>query len=126
RSRPPGLCSSSASPGSASPAGAPALIPSPRIARRETGVLRRPTRGESKGEGLGDWPAAASRPAPHPNLLPACREKGPQADRDALCMRNVWSSLILLLLLCASACVGFFVISRLPERHRSRESIELV
>ncbi len=41
-------------------------------------------------------------------------------------MRNVWSSLILLLLLCASAGAGFFVNSRLPEEHRSRESIELV
>ncbi len=41
-------------------------------------------------------------------------------------MRNVWSSLLLLLLLCVSAGVGFFVNSRLPERRRSREAIELV
>jgi hypothetical protein len=41
-------------------------------------------------------------------------------------MQNLWSSLFLLLLLSASAGVGFFVNSRLPEEHRSRESIELV
>ena len=41
-------------------------------------------------------------------------------------MGNVWSSLILLLLLCASAGAGFFVNSRLPEEHRSRDSIELI
>jgi hypothetical protein len=41
-------------------------------------------------------------------------------------MQNLWSSLFLLVLLCASAGVGFFVNSRLPEEHRSRESIELV
>jgi len=41
-------------------------------------------------------------------------------------MQNLWSSLSLLILLCASAAVGFFVNSRLPEEHRSRESIELV
>jgi hypothetical protein len=41
-------------------------------------------------------------------------------------MRDFWSSLFVLILLCASAAVGFFVNSRLPERHRSRDSIELV
>jgi hypothetical protein len=41
-------------------------------------------------------------------------------------MRSLSSSLFLLLLLCASASVGFFVNSRLPERHRSREAIELI
>jgi hypothetical protein len=33
---------------------------------------------------------------------------------------------VLLILLCVSAGVGFFLNSRLPEEHRSRESIELV
>ena len=33
-------------------------------------------RGEGWGEGLGGLAAAASRPAPHPNLLPAGGEKG--------------------------------------------------
>src|ERR1700734_446822 len=41
-------------------------------------------------------------------------------------MQNLWSSLLLLVLFCASAGVGFFVNSRLHEKHRSRESIELV
>jgi uncharacterized membrane protein YoaK (UPF0700 family) len=41
-------------------------------------------------------------------------------------MRNFGSSLFLLLLLCASAAVGFFVNARLPEKHKSRDSIELV
>lgn len=39
---------------------------------------------------------------------------------------NLWSSLFFLFLLCASAGTGFFVNSRLPEKHRSRDSIELV
>ncbi len=39
---------------------------------------------------------------------------------------NLRSSIIFLLLLCVSAGVGFFVNSRLPEQHRSRNSIELV
>ena len=50
--------------------------------------------------------------------------RGP--GEEAPCMGNVWSSLILLLLLCASAGAGFFVNSRLPEEHRSRDSIELI
>ena len=41
-------------------------------------------------------------------------------------MRNVWSSLFLLILLCASAGVGFFANSRLPERHRTADSMALV
>jgi hypothetical protein len=41
-------------------------------------------------------------------------------------LSHFWSSFFLLLLLCASAGVGFFVNSRLPEKHRSRDSIELV
>ena len=41
-------------------------------------------------------------------------------------MHAVWSPLLLLLLLCGSAGAGFFVNSRLPEAHRSRDSMELV
>jgi len=36
-----------------------------------------------------------------------------------------WSIAFLLFVLCASAGAGYFVKSRLPERHRSRDSIEL-
>ena len=39
---------------------------------------------------------------------------------------NLSSSLLFLVLVCGSAVVGFFVNSRLPERHRSRETLELV
>ena len=41
-------------------------------------------------------------------------------------MPNLWSISFLLFLLCASAGAGYFVKSRLPERHRSRDAIELV
>ena len=41
-------------------------------------------------------------------------------------MRNFGTSLFLLILLCASAAVGIFVNARLPEKHKSRDSIELV
>jgi hypothetical protein len=41
-------------------------------------------------------------------------------------MPNLWSISFLLFLLCASAGAGYVVKSRLPERHRSRDSIELV
>ncbi len=41
-------------------------------------------------------------------------------------MRNLGSSLFLLILLCTSAAVGFFVNSRLNERHKSSDSIELL
>ena len=41
-------------------------------------------------------------------------------------MGHLWASLLLLVLLCASAGLGFLVGSRLHERHRSPESIELV
>lgn len=41
-------------------------------------------------------------------------------------MRNLGSSLFLLILLCASAGVGCLVNSRLPEKHKSSDSIELV
>jgi hypothetical protein len=41
-------------------------------------------------------------------------------------MENLGSALFLLVLLCASAGVGFFVNGRLPEKHRSRDSIEVV
>lgn len=40
-------------------------------------------------------------------------------------MPDLWTTLTLPLLLCAAAGVGHFVRARLPERHRSRESIEL-
>ena len=39
---------------------------------------------------------------------------------------NLRSSIIFLLLLCVSAAIGFFINSRLPERHQSRNSMELV
>jgi hypothetical protein len=41
-------------------------------------------------------------------------------------MGHIWPSFFLLLLLCVCAGAGFFVNSRLHERHRSPESIELV
>jgi hypothetical protein len=41
-------------------------------------------------------------------------------------MRNLGSSFFLLMLLCAGAAAGFFVNSRLPEKHKSLDSIELV
>jgi uncharacterized membrane protein YoaK (UPF0700 family) len=41
-------------------------------------------------------------------------------------MRNFGSSLFLLLLLCASAAAGFFVGARLQEKHKSRDTIELM
>jgi hypothetical protein len=41
-------------------------------------------------------------------------------------MQNFWSTLLLMAILCATAAIGFFVYARLPERHRSAESIGLV
>jgi hypothetical protein len=41
-------------------------------------------------------------------------------------MRNFGSSFFLLILLCASAAAGFFGNSRLSEKHKARDSIELV
>ena len=41
-------------------------------------------------------------------------------------MPNLWPTLLLLVILCASAAIGFFVHSRLPEQHRSAQSIGLV
>ncbi len=41
-------------------------------------------------------------------------------------MPDLWSIGFLVVLLCASAEAGYLVKSRLPERHRSRDSIEIV
>jgi len=41
-------------------------------------------------------------------------------------MRNFGSSLFLFILLCVSAAAGFFANSRLSEKHRSRDTVELV
>jgi hypothetical protein len=41
-------------------------------------------------------------------------------------MSALWPPLLVVFLLCVSAAVGFFVNVRLPERHRTRDSIELV
>lgn len=41
-------------------------------------------------------------------------------------MHPVWSPLLLLILLGVSAGFGFLVNARLPEKHRSRESIEVI
>ena len=41
-------------------------------------------------------------------------------------MPNLWPTLLLLVILCASAAIGFFVHSHLPEQHRSAQSIGLV
>jgi len=41
-------------------------------------------------------------------------------------MSELWPPLLVLLSLCASAALGFFVNGRLPERHRTPDSIELV
>jgi hypothetical protein len=41
-------------------------------------------------------------------------------------LSHFWSSLVLFVLLCVGVGLGFVVNSRLPEKHRSREAIELV
>jgi len=41
-------------------------------------------------------------------------------------MPYLWSTFLLLVFLCVSAAVGYFVKTRLPERHRSRDSFEIV
>ena len=41
-------------------------------------------------------------------------------------MPDLWSTMTLPFVLCAAAGAGYVVRSRLPERHRSRESVELV
>jgi hypothetical protein len=41
-------------------------------------------------------------------------------------MQNPINSLIVFIAMCASAAIGFFIHSRLPERHRSPQSIALV
>ena len=41
-------------------------------------------------------------------------------------MPDLWSTMTLPFVLCATASAGYVVRSRLPERHRSRESVELV
>ncbi|THD47806.1 MAG: hypothetical protein E7774_03955 [Bradyrhizobium sp.] len=41
-------------------------------------------------------------------------------------MREFLPSLLVLVLLCASTGIGFLVNARLPERHRSRESVEMI
>jgi hypothetical protein len=46
--------------------------------------------------------------------------------RKACAMNEIWPSLLVFVLLCLSTWGGFVVNARLPEKHRSRESIELV
>ena len=41
-------------------------------------------------------------------------------------MNELWPSLLVFVLLCLATWAGFVVNARLPEQHRSRESIELV
>ena len=41
-------------------------------------------------------------------------------------MPDLWTTALLLVLLLAAATLGYFVKSRLPERHRSRKSLEVV
>jgi hypothetical protein len=41
-------------------------------------------------------------------------------------MPDIFATLLLLVLLCAAAAGGYFLKTRLPERHRSRDSFELV
>ena len=41
-------------------------------------------------------------------------------------MSSLWPPLLVFFVLCASAAVGFFVNGRLPERHRTPDSIDLV
>jgi hypothetical protein len=41
-------------------------------------------------------------------------------------MQEFWPAILVFVLLCVSTAVGSFVNARIPERHRSRESIELV
>ena len=50
------------------------LTPLSPAARRETGVFRRPTRGEGRGEGQGDGRPGCSPKPTHPDLL--ARERG--------------------------------------------------
>lgn len=41
-------------------------------------------------------------------------------------MSEVWSAIVVFMLLCGSAAVGFYVKPRLPESHRSTQSADLV
>jgi len=41
-------------------------------------------------------------------------------------MPELWTAALLLILLLAAAAAGYYVKSRLPEKHRSRDSLELV
>jgi hypothetical protein len=46
--------------------------------------------------------------------------------REGRAMQNLQSAVLLVVILCASAAVGFFVHARLPEQHRSAQSIGLL
>jgi hypothetical protein len=50
----------------------------------------------------------------------------PIRRRQEGAMPNLWSTVLLMVILCVSAAIGFFVHSRLPEQHRSAQSIGLV
>ena len=41
-------------------------------------------------------------------------------------MPDPFSTVVLLVILCAASVGGYFIKTRLPERHRSRDSFELV
>jgi hypothetical protein len=51
---------------------------------------------------------------------------GYRSKKSGEAMPDLWSTFLLLVLLCAAAGAGYLVKSRLPERHRSRDSFELV
>src|SRR5271166_6377615 len=62
-----------------------------------------------------------------PNLQsPGAGDNFAQGGYRSPAMPDLLSIGVLLVLLCASAGAGYLVKSRLPERHRSRDSIELV
>jgi hypothetical protein len=62
-----------------------------------------------------------------PGRRPARGARGDEAQTAKIPgMRDFWPSLFLFALLCASAAAGFLASSRLPERHRSRDTIELM
>jgi hypothetical protein len=62
---------------------------------------------------------------------PAGREKRPsrealRRESEAPSMPNPLSALVVFIILCASAALGFYIHPRLPEKHRSADSIALV
>jgi len=74
--------------------------------------------------------------SPRTASTPICRQAARRPDNGRLFTRarrgynqpmpDLFSTFFLLVLLCVAALFGYWVKSRLPERHRSRDSFELV